>query len=275
MAILLRVPEPDEDVVSGVLWELGTLGVEVRAGASGICVLLAYFPAGLVTPEVLRDALAASPGTSFEPTPVPDVDWVARFRENFRAFDAGTFRIAPVWDLPAGLPAGRRVIVVDPGRAFGTGTHETTRLCLRGLERIFAERAVDALLDGGTGTGILAIAATLLGARHVVATENDPDAVANAREHLALNNSHVDLRLGDGARELPARSFDVVVANITAPLLTERAGEILAVAAPGADVLLSGLLATELDSVREAYAAAGASTAEVDGEWACLRIRTR
>jgi ribosomal protein L11 methyltransferase len=131
------------------------------------------------------------------------------------------------------------------------------------------------MLDVGTGTGILAVAGLLLGATTVTAVENDPEALDNAREHATLNGVAPKLILGDGARGLPPHAFDLVVANITAPLLRERAVEILAAAAPGGRVILSGLLAEEADAVADAYARAGSITRSTDGEWACLVVEVR
>ena len=109
-------------------------------------MLLAYFPG----PADVAEALRALPSARLEPIAVPDVDWVASFREGFRAFDVGGFRVVPAWE-PA--PAGARVLRVDPARAFGTGTHETTRLCLLALEGLAAERPLGRVLDLGAGTG--------------------------------------------------------------------------------------------------------------------------
>lgn len=273
--MLVTIPEAAEDDASALLWDLGTLGVEVRAASGGATTLLAYFPAeaGLLARVGL--GIASIAGARVEASAVPDVDWVERFRENFRGFDVGSFRIAPPWDRPERIEPGQHLILMDPGRAFGTGTHETTRLCLRALEQLFAERSVASLLDVGTGTGILAIAALQLGAGAATGVENDPEALDNAREHAALNGVAPQLVLGDGARGLEARAYDMVVANITAPLLRERAAEILATARPGGRVILSGLLADEADAVAAAYAHAGPITKSLDGEWACLVVRVR
>ncbi len=273
-AILVTVADADEETASTVLWELGTLGVEVQAGLPGHSRLLAYFPTDTELATV-RAALATLPGAVIEPAAVPDVDWVARFRENFRGFDVGSFRIAPPWDRPASVAAGEHLILMDPGRAFGTGTHETTRLCLRALEEAFVARPRASLLDVGTGTGILAIAALQLGASRVVGIENDPEALENAREHAALNGVTPELVRGDGARGVPAGSYDLVVANITAPLLRERAREILAAVKLGGRVILSGLLVDEAEAVTAAYSHAGPVERRLDGEWACLVVRMR
>jgi ribosomal protein L11 methyltransferase len=165
---------------------------------------------------------------------------------------------------------------VDPGRAFGTGTHETTRLCLMALEEETSARGPgDRLLDVGTGSGILAIAAALLGWRRVTGVEVDPEALESARVHARLNRAHPAFVLGDGGAPFRPGSFTLVVANITAPLLRERRAEIGGLLAPGGTLVLSGLLATDVRDVAAAYASLGSIDTRVDGEWAALRVRTR
>ncbi|MGH7419450.1 MAG: 50S ribosomal protein L11 methyltransferase, partial [Candidatus Rokuibacteriota bacterium] len=120
-AFRITVPVADEDVATALLWEAGTSGLEVRSSPEG-SVLLAYFPG----PADVAEALRVLPSARLESVAVPDVDWVASFRESFRAFDVGGFRVVPAWEAPG---AGPLVLRIDPARAFGTGTHETTRLC--------------------------------------------------------------------------------------------------------------------------------------------------
>jgi ribosomal protein L11 methyltransferase len=211
---------------------------------------------------------ALLPEARVDEVPVPEVDWVARFRENFRGFDVGRFRIAPPWDLPAERDAS--LVVMDPGRAFGTGTHETTRLCVRALEAVAARRPLGRLLDLGTGTGLLAIVGLRLGASLALGTDNDPDATASAVEHARLNDAPLRVVLGDLGQPLQAHSFDVVVANLMAPLLLARRAEIAALLRPGGTLLLSGLLVGDVAEVGPAYACLGPARIETDGEWACL-----
>jgi ribosomal protein L11 methyltransferase len=203
------------------------------------------------------------------------VDWVARFREGFRAFSCGRFWIAPEWDR-APSPAGMLRLTVDPGRAFGTGTHETTRLCLGALaEAATARSDGDRLLDVGTGSGILAIAAALLGWRHVVGVEVDPEALEAAGTHARLNGTRPAFVLGDGGAPFLPASFAFILANITAPLLRARCAEIGSLLAPGGTLVLSGLLAEDAPDVAAAYATLGPAETRIDGEWAALRIRAR
>jgi ribosomal protein L11 methyltransferase len=216
----------------------------------------------------------ALPRARLEPVEIADVDWVARFREGFTAFPAGSFWIAPVWESSRRAPDGHRLLVVDPGRAFGTGTHETTRLCLRSIEALSPPVAHDArMVDIGTGTGILAVAAALLGWRRPVAVDLDAESIDSARTHAALNSVSLSLVHGDGGAALKAHAFDLVLANLTAPLLLERCHEIGRLAAPGATIVLAGLLSSDLGSLVPVYRSFGAVATDVEGEWASVVIR--
>jgi ribosomal protein L11 methyltransferase len=270
-AFRVTVPAADEDVATALLWEAGTLGIQVDVSGAE-AVLLAYFPKGGATAESLLVALDSLPVARIEPVPVPEVDWAARFRETFRSFAAGSFRIVPVWESGAAVE-GRR-LVVDPGQAFGTGTHESTRLSLAALEALYAAGAPRRVLDIGCGSGILAIAAKLLGATHAVGVEIDPDALPAAQEHARMNAVEVHFVRGDGARGVRPAAFDLVLANIAAPLLIERAGEIVAACRPGGRLVLSGILGDQADAVREAYSPlADTGPASIDGAWAALVLR--
>jgi ribosomal protein L11 methyltransferase len=267
------VPGEDEDLASTILWEMGTSGIEVRTAADGL-VLSAYFPAGSVSMAALADAFSALPRARVEPAELLVVDWTARFKESFRAFAAGGFFIVPVWE-PESRGHGRRILV-DPGQAFGTGTHESTRLSLAALESLFAARPPRRVLDVGTGSGILSIAARLLGAELAVGLEIDPDALVPAREHAAFNQVEVSFVRGDGARCIRPGAFDLVLANISAPLLTARAREVAAACRPGGDLVLAGLLRYDVAEVRAAYEPFAAAIAvRLEGEWASLIVRTR
>lgn len=271
-AFRVTVPAADEDVATALLWEAGTLGIQVDfAGAE--TVLLAYFARGAATADSILVALDRLPAARIEDAAVPEVDWVARFRESFRSFHAGSFHIVPAW--APGEPGDGRRLVVDPGQAFGTGTHESTRLCLAALQDLCAARLPRRVLDVGTGSGILAIAARLLGAATAVGIEIDADALPAAREHAALNGVAVHFVRGDGARAVAGGAFDIVLANIAAPLLVERPGELAGACRPGGDLVLAGILRDDADAVRAAIApfAAGPVDVRTDGEWAALVAR--
>jgi ribosomal protein L11 methyltransferase len=261
-AFLVRAGAADHDAIIATLYERGTAGIEERADA-----LLAYFDDDAVTSDSLREAL----GVSVETAPIPDVDWVARFRENFRAFAVGAFWIAPEWDAAA-PPAGHRRLVVDPGRAFGTGTHESTALCLLALERLAAQAPLGRVLDVGTGSGILAIAALRLGAVSAAGCDLDPESIDSARTHARLNDVTLAVACIDGGRGLAPGRHDTVLANITAPLLVARAAELAVLPRSGGRLVLAGLLADELPDVRAAYERFGTPEEERRGEWASLTV---
>jgi ribosomal protein L11 methyltransferase len=265
----VTVAAPDEDLASAVLWEHGTHGIEVRPDDTGRTALLAYFP-DAVTPESLAFALGAIPDASLESMAIPEVDWVARFREGFHAFAAGRFRIVPAWEVPA-----RRddVLLVDPGRAFGTGTHETTRLCLAALESLSDHGPLGRVLDVGTGTGILAIAAVRLGASLAAAVDLDPDAMESARIHGRLNHVPLHIVQGDGGGCFRPAVFDVVLANLTTPLLLERALELAGLTRPSGVLVLAGSLREDEEILRAVYAPLGRLETRADGEWLGLLVR--
>ena len=116
---------------------------------------------------------------------LPDDDWVARSQQALTAITAGPFVVAPPWDVPATVADGQHLIVIEPSMGFGTGHHATTRLCLRALGAV--DVAGRTVVDVGTGSGVLAMAAALAGAAAVTAIDNDPDAVAAAERSAALN----------------------------------------------------------------------------------------
>ena len=261
VAFRLEIARERAELALAALADLGTIGIEELDGDASVVRWIAFFPEGAAD----LDGSLAGLGTCARYR-IPEVDWVARFRENFRGFDAGGFRIEPEWNE---ADRDSRTLIVDPGQAFGTGTHETTRLCLGALAVAAGQRPLGSLLDLGTGSGILAIAAARLNARPVFAIDNDPDAVLSARRHAELNSASVHLVVGDLARPLSAR-FDTVIANLMAPLLLERREEILESCAPAGRIILSGLLRDDLPGIHAAFGTPAAET--IDGEWAAVAL---
>jgi ribosomal protein L11 methyltransferase len=262
-ALSVIVEAAREDEATAALWDHGTCGVEVKPAAQGRVELVAYFERAPDRHE-LRGAL---PGAEIAVVPVPEVDWVARFREGFRPFHVGRFVVTPPWERPTPAPG---VLVVDPGRAFGTGTHETTRLCMEALEELAARRALGRTLDLGSGTGLLAVLAQRLGAGPVVASDLDPEATGASRLHARLNDARLHVVRADGGTAFRPGSFDLVLANLMALLLIDRTLEIRALVAPGGALVVSGLLLEDMPPVRAAYAACGAPRERTLGEWAAL-----
>ena len=269
----LTVPEAMEDDASGLVWTAGCTGVTIeKAGADLIRLVCFYDDPEARAPEVLD--VAARLGTTATRIQVPNPDWVQKFKETFITFDVPPFRIVPDWvkEPPAaGLERSPHIIRVDPGRAFGTGAHESTRLCLQTLGALAPALGKEPrTLDLGCGTGILGIAAIRVANAKVTACDFDPLAIAVARKHARLNHAHLKLLHMDGCRSLRPAQFDLVLANLMAPFLISRVDEITAVGAPGCRYILAGLLREEEDAVKAAWPRGWKVSSAYQGEWASL-----
>jgi ribosomal protein L11 methyltransferase len=260
------------------LFDDGASGVEVRDGEGtpmpgaesappGRALLVAWFAeraAAEAAREVHGGALAE----------VADEDWGEGWKKEFRPLDVGRVRVRPSW-IEAPPPPGFVEVVLDPGMAFGTGSHPTTALCLAALSDLLLARPGAAVLDVGTGSGLLAIAARKLGAGRVAANDEDPVAVTVARENAARNAADVEIS-GDALAAIPG-TFDVVVANILANVLVALAPALAAKLAPGGVLLLSGILGPQEAEVRAAHLAQGLAPLpggdRREGEWTLLALR--
>jgi ribosomal protein L11 methyltransferase len=204
---------------------------------------------------------------------VDDEDWAARSQAHLTRVEVGRITVAPPWDAAAPVE-GLRVVVL-PSTGFGTGHHQTTRLCLRLLQEIpLAGRRV---LDLGTGSGVLAIAAWRLGAASVEAVDYDVDAITNARENFELNDAvdAIALRQADLAVDSLAPA-DVVVGNLTGALLVAQAANITALVGAGGTLVVSGILAEEIDDVRTALSKTLTVVDErAENEWCAIRLERR
>ncbi|MGH9310790.1 MAG: 50S ribosomal protein L11 methyltransferase [Vicinamibacterales bacterium] len=204
---------------------------------------------------------------------VEDDDWARRTQADLPAIRVGRIVVAPPWDLPdvaAGPPsAGDIVVEIEPSRGFGTGHHQSTRLCLVLLQnRDLAQRTV---IDVGTGSGVLAIAAAKLGAGFVAAFDSDPDAIENARENVARNGvAHtVEVHVRD-LRAAGVAPADVVTANLTGTLLARHADALGALVRSGGSLIIAGFTIDEKPIVLEAFEPhfGLAESAEEDDWWA-------
>ncbi|MDF3936537.1 50S ribosomal protein L11 methyltransferase [Pseudomonas citronellolis] len=204
---------------------------------------------------------------------VEDQDWERSWMDNFQPMRFGRrLWIVPSWHQ---APEPEAVnLLLDPGLAFGTGTHPTTALCLEWLDG--QELAGDTVLDFGCGSGILAIAALLLGAKSALGTDIDPQALEASRDNASRNGIDPALFPVYLPADLPAGQADVVVANILAGPLVSLAGQLTSLVKPGGRLALSGILAEQAEEVRAAYAEAFEldPTAERDG-WVRISGRRR
>jgi ribosomal protein L11 methyltransferase len=265
------------EAVEYALMEAGALGTEVADERGEFCAVTGYFDSPPETERVraaLLEALriyglASSDVRELKTREVEGRDWLAEWKKSWRPTEVGRFVVAPPWS-EVEETADRIVIRVEPGMAFGTGTHETTRLCLAAIEKHFRGGS---FLDVGTGTGILAIAAAKLSAAaRVEACDTDPLAVEVAEENARRNGvgGRISFRVGtvDGA----TASADVVCANLTAdvilPLLPALTG------ATCGRLVLSGILSTQTDAVRARLRELGITDCEVtqEGEWVSIVV---
>lgn len=206
-----------------------------------------------------------------------DEDWVTLSQAGLEPIREGRF-VVHTAARPVETAAGGRAFLIEAGRAFGTGHHATTAGCLAMLEAL-AARPVTRAIDVGTGTGLLAFAVReIWPAAAVVGTDIDPVAIAVARTNAAANGvTGVGWIVADGALDAgvaAAGPYDLIVANVLAGPLISMAAELAAVAAPGAAIVLAGLLDTQRAAVVAAYRACGCSLAAADvrGDWTILRL---
>ena len=194
---------------------------------------------------------AALPGLSIDRVDLPDEDWAARSQRALTAVRAGRFIIAPPWDLPAD-DVDATVIVIEPSMGFGTGHHATTRLCLRLLSDIDISDLT--VVDLGTGSGVLSMAAALSGARRVLGVDVDPDAITSAESSARLNTlpDTITFTVAD-FRTDPPPSADLVLANLTGGMLVAAAAAIASLVRPGGRLILSGFDQTEAVYVLPAF----------------------
>jgi ribosomal protein L11 methyltransferase len=264
-------PEAVEEV-SYLLWELGALGVEERdqttlnKSAGGVTLVASF----------ADDAAAESAREGLEPLPariehVVGDGWRDAYKQYFKVTRLGArLVIRPSWESYVAEPTDV-VVTVDPGRAFGTGTHESTRLLMAALDA--RVRGGERVLDVGCGTGILAICALKLGARDALCIDVDPDAVAVTRENAELNGVTDCVRADVTPVEDVPDSYPLVLANIQANVLTPLAAPIAARVRPGGLLLLSGILVGQETEVLAAYPAFALEASPVEGEWIALILK--
>ena len=295
----LKVPASGVDLLSQELTALGSSGVIVEERqldtfippdpeeppADDTYDLRIFFPADN-NPADLRSRLEALlialapyipglPAILPEFLPMRNEDWAEGWKQHFGLLRLGRLVIKPSWEeyVPA---AGEAVITLDPGMAFGTGTHGTTRLCLETLAELFAAPGPpQSVMDVGTGSGILAIAAVALGAGRVLACDIDPQACRTARENAELNGVAQRMEITDRPLENLDGEFQVVLANILAEENVRLAAELVRRVCHGGILVLSGIL-----QEKEALVIAGFAPFPLDGpvisrrdEWSCLRYR--
>jgi ribosomal protein L11 methyltransferase len=274
------------DAVANFLWEVGATGV-VEEGAEPPVALRAFFPPGTDPTETRRHLegylgelrvldVPLGPGT-VEISRVPEEAWADAWRAHFRPLRIGRrLLVVPPWERPAAGPGdgSPTLIVIEPGRAFGTGSHGSTRGCLELLERALEREGVEQALDVGTGSGILAIVAARLGVASVTALDLDPDAVAAAAANAARNGVAERVRVELGSLEAWAGPAPLVLANLLAPALVALAPALARCTTASGRLIAGGLLVHEVPAVTASFVPEGFRLAEVaeNEGWAALLL---
>ena len=282
--LTVGAPSDLSEGLTNLAWELGALGVVEEEEPGRGARLRAFFPetvAASALEESVRRyldglrALGFAPAADVRVAALADENWADAWRVHFKPRAVGRrLVIAPPWDLPA--PNGRIVIEIEPGRAFGTGHHGTTAGCLEALEAAIERDPPSRMLDLGTGSGILAIAAARLGVASVLAVDDDPDAVACAMANAARNHvsDRVRCALADAATLREPRA-PLVVANLLSAAHRRLAAQYLRSLTPGGSLLLGGILDAEAADLGGALAVHGLihrASRSVEG-WTTLELR--
>jgi ribosomal protein L11 methyltransferase len=248
--------------------------------------LTAYFPweANLHTVKrdflgflpLLAESFGAEAGTFVSAAEITDFGWAEKWKENFKPSRIGKrITVKPSWEPYSPSPE-EVVVTIDPGLAFGTGTHETTQMCLQFLEEAFdGTPAPSRVLDVGTGTGILGIAAALLGAPRTLGIDIDPKGVEVAGENARVNGVGDRFHVATTPLECVEGRYDLILANVLAEILTDLRQEIADRLEPGGKLILSGILSEKGDWVAKEFEAVGCRLAgrKEDGQWTALLFR--
>lgn len=283
LAIEASISVDAREAIEYGMMEAGALGTETNDVAEAVCVT-GYFAHPVDVQAVqsaLREALRIYNLTSgsileLKSHELADADWIAEWKKSWRESEVGRFIIAPPWIESAQLPSKHSsaqspiVIRINPGMAFGTGTHETTRLCLKAIEKHYRGGS---FLDVGTGTGILAIAAAkLVPEARIEARDIDAEAIEVAKENAQLNQVEERIEFRTGSVDERTASADLVCANLTAPAIVDLLPALLGVTC--GTLVLSGILESQVDMIEQRLTELGASPREVnqDGEWIALVV---
>ena len=291
-AIEVEIARVGEAAATAQLWAMNTTGVEVSEDASDFVTLRAYFD---TEPDVekLRQQILANlkqldlPEFALrrlEASTIADQDWMSEWKKGWEPLLIGQrLVIAPSWKLDQVTATDRVVIQIDPGMAFGTGTHETTRGCLEMLEKAWPPKEGSAsLLDVGTGTGILAIAAFKLltpdaqANSRITAFDVDPEAIEVARENAEINQvaDNIEIEVNK-LSSYAGQEFDVVLANLTADVIIPLAADFPAALKPAGTLIVSGILREQGEDVVAALSVHNFELIESkpDGEWVTMTFR--
>ena len=263
-SIDLDCKQSDKEILIADLWEAGSNGIVELEEWDDMARIRVFFDSDDLQPGILERFGGVA-------TPADTRDWVAFAREHLQPMEIGEkIFVIPEWrDEPT--PEGRIRVVINAGLAFGTGAHETTRLCLEAIERHIRPGAT--LVDVGTGSGILSEVAVRLGAARAFACDTDPDAVAVAKENFERAGVHVPVFNGS-ADAVAGGVADVIVANISPAWIAELAPDWVRILKPNGVAILSGFEAENIPVVSAAIEKAGGRVSGEFGErdWRMLEV---
>ncbi len=278
------------DEVAEAVQRLGASGVEIQDGETymegvefgpvpdGMSRVIAYFDGEEVTEALTASLEGIKEGELVYVGPYSDRSWETAWMDYFKPLRISErVAVGPPWDR-AEAPEGGIALTIEPGMAFGTGTHETTRLCASILDEVMAEGSGQTVLDVGCGSAILSMAARGLGATEVVGVDVDATAVEVARENVEKNGfTAQEIRLSTRPVGEIEETFDVVVANILAPILLDLCEDLVARVGPAGVLLLSGIDEERLPRIGAAFPREDLveERCERDGEWFAVVYRRR
>jgi ribosomal protein L11 methyltransferase len=258
-----EAPDPN-DAVQGDLVEASLVDFDVEAiDESAPAGWRVFFRTSAERDSASEQLRREFPKLTIAAIDVADDDWAARSQDSLKAVRVGRMIVAPPWDVPT-------VVTIRPSMGFGTGHHATTRLCLAALQAIEVKGRT--ALDVGTGSGVLAIAASLLGAAEARGIDDDEDAITAAWDNLALNPSAVVSLLVGDLRSTTLEPADIVFGNLTGGLLMASAERMRALVAPGGRLILSGFQTHEEADVVARFAPLTVERREDEETWVCVTL---
>ncbi len=294
LTLSFPVPSTIVDLIADELYALGCLGINVEDRTLDTFIqpdpdaevplnyqVQVYFPQDS-DPETLSQQICALQQNYPDWAPIKPQqsmvareDWAEGWKQHFTATRFGPRLIVkPTWEEWTSAK-DEVVINLDPGMAFGTGSHETTRLCLHAIAELFDRGTPESLLDVGTGSGILAMAAAGLGADRIMANDIDDEACQVARENITQNGLTEQITVTAKPLEELSGSFDIVIANILAEENVRLASHLIAHLATGGTLLLSGILREKVTFVCAEFSNLGLSEPNItyDADWCCLQYQ--
>ncbi len=291
LKLTITCPQEQSDAIASFLTDLTGCGVEQSISSDQDNTpetITGYLEQGgdSTRQEQKLDQHLQKVAAAFPDLPAPsltiqtfaDEDWNSKWKAQFKPFHITPHLvIKPTWEDHS--PADDdKVIEIDPGMAFGTGHHASTKLALEFIESLFLDHHTtpQSVLDVGTGTGILAMAATLFGAENVLAVDNDPEAVLVAQDNIALNRLSNTIQAADQRLETISEQYDLVVANIIHDTLVELAPQLSSRVKSNGLLILAGILSgTQCDNICKVYAELGLHCQEIrtEGEWSSILLK--